>query len=150
MILPKVPQHLLDVNVLVALLDEEHTHHQVVTEWFDTPGLQWALCPFTEAGLLRHMTRPKIGDLSMEDATAMLTQLEQEPGYHYQSISANWRTLCGQFFKRLFGHKQITDAYLLGLAVREGLVLVTLDRAIVHLAGEFSSHVMVLSESQAK
>jgi toxin-antitoxin system PIN domain toxin len=143
--LPKAPLYLLDVNVLVALLDEEHVHHQVVTEWFDTPGLQWAICPFTEAGLLRHMTRPKIGDLSMEEATSMLAQLTREPGYHYQPISADWQTLCGQFFSRIFGHKQITDAYLLGLAVRNGLVVATFDRAMLYLAGEHKKHVLILA-----
>jgi uncharacterized protein len=37
--------------------------------------------------------------------------------------------LSGPFFKRLFGHNQITDAYLLGVAIHEGLVLVTFDLA---------------------
>lgn len=142
--MPKPLRYLLDVNVLVALLDEEHIHHEAATKWFDTPGLQWAICPFTEAGLLRHMTRPKIGDMSIEEATEMLAALIREPGYHYQPISADWQTLCGPFFKRLFGHKQITDAYLLGLALREGLVLVTFDRAILHLAGEHEKHVLLL------
>ena len=142
--MPKPPRYLLDVNVLVALLDEEHIHHEAATKWFDTPGLQWAICPFTEAGLLRHMTRPKIGDMSVEEATKMLAALIREPGYHYQPISADWQTLCGPFFKRLFGHKQITDAYLLGLALRESLVLVTFDRAILYLAGEHRKHVLLL------
>jgi uncharacterized protein len=142
--LPKSPRHLLDVNVLVALLDEEHVHHRVVTEWFETPGLQWVICPFTEASLLRYMTRPKIGDMSIEEATRMLTELARQKGYHYQPISADWQTLCGPFFKRIFGHKQITDAYLLGLAVREELVLVTFDRAIAHMAGEHGRHVLLL------
>lgn len=142
----KFPRYLLDVNVLVALLDEDHVHHKTVLAWFYTPGRQWAICPFTEAGLLRHMTRPKIGDMSMEEATAMVARLAQESGYHYQPISADWQTLCGRFFKRLFGHKQITDAYLLGLAAHEGLVLVTFDKAILHLAGEHSSHVLVLTK----
>lgn len=141
----KSPRHLLDVNVLVALLDEDHIHHKTVLEWFYTRGRQWAICPFTEAGLMRHMTRPKIGDMSMEEATAMVAHLAQEPGYHYQPISADWQTLCRPFFKRLFGHKQITDAYLLGLAVHEGLILVTFDKAILHLAGEHSRHVLVLA-----
>jgi hypothetical protein len=92
------------------------------------------------------MTRPKTGDLSMVEATAMLARLAQESGYHHQSISADWHTLCGPFLKRLFGHNQITDAYLLGLAVHEGLVLVTFDRAIPHLAGEHSTHALVLTE----
>jgi toxin-antitoxin system PIN domain toxin len=139
---------LLDVNVLVALLDEDHEHHEIVTEWFDTPGLQWALCPFTEAGFLRYMTRPKTGMMSMEEATAMLARMSEQSGYHYQAISAGWMTLCAPFFQRLFGYNQITDAYLLGLAVREAMVLVTFDKGILHLAGEHSQHVLVLPEMQ--
>jgi toxin-antitoxin system PIN domain toxin len=144
MTLTKAARYLLDVNVLVAILDEDHVHHQAATRWFDTPGLPWAICPFTEAGLLRYMTRPKMGDMSMEEATAMLVQLKQEPGYHYQQISADWLALSGPFFKRLFGHNQITGAYLLGLAIQDGLVLATFDRAMLHLAGEHGKHVLLL------
>ena len=136
--------YLLDVNVLVAILDEDHIHHQAATKWFESPGLQWAICPFTEAGLLRHMTRPRTGDMSIAEVTAMLTQFRQVDGYHYQPISADWQTLCGVFLKRLFGHNQITDAYLLGLAVHDGLVLATFDRAMLHLAGEHEKHVLIL------
>ena len=141
----RAPRYLLDVNVLVAILDEDHVHHRAATKWFDTPGLAWAICAFTEAGLLRYMTRPTIGDMSMEEATAMLVQLTREPGYRFQPISADWQTLCGRFSKRLFGHNQITDAYLLGLAVHEELVLATFDRAMLHLAGEHSKHVLILN-----
>lgn len=138
------PRYLLDVNVLVALLDEDHIHYLPAAEWFNTPGLQWAICPFTEAGFLRYMTRPKLGGLSMEEATAMLTQLALQPGYRYQPISADWQTLCGIFFNRLFGHNQITDAWLLGLAVREELILATFDRAILHLADQYARQVLLL------
>jgi toxin-antitoxin system PIN domain toxin len=141
----KARRYLLDVNVLVALLDEGHEHHRRSTAWFDTPGLQWAICPFTEAGVLRYMTRRTTGDVTMLEATTMLARLAQEPGYHYQPISANWHTLCGPFFKRLFGHNQITDAYLLGLAIYHGLILVTFDKTILHLAGEYSSSTLVLT-----
>lgn len=138
------PVYLLDVNVVVALLDEAHVHHRVVEKWFDTPGLQFALCAFTEAGVLRFFTRPKTGDMSMEEVTAMLERLKQEPGYHYQPIPADWQTLIKPFFKRLHGHNQVTDAFLLGLAVKAGLVLATFDRGVEHLAGEHAGHVMVL------
>ena len=51
------------------------------------------------------------------------------------------------FFHSLYGTKQVTDAYLLGLAVREDLVLVTMDKALTHLAGtEHSKHLLVLTE----
>ena len=142
--MPKRPLHLLDTNVLLALLDQAHVHNQTAEEWFDSPGLQWALCPFTEAGVLRFLTRPKTGNLSMEQVTAMLDQLRQQPGYHYQPIAADWQTLMKPFSKRIHGHNQITDAYLLGLAMREGMVLTTFDKAILHLAGEHKKHVLVL------
>ena len=80
----------------------------------------------------------------MSEATAILNQLAKHPGYRYLPITADWQTLCGPFFPRLYGTKQVTDAYLLGLAVREGLVLTTFDKALMHLAGEHSKHVLVL------
>ncbi len=138
------PVHLLDVNVILALLDQDHVHNESVEEWFDTPGLQWAICAFTEAGVLRFLTRPKTGGMSMEQVTLMLEALRQQPGYHYQPFTGDWQVLTKPFFKRVHGHNQVTDAYLLGLAVREGLVLTTFDTALLHLAGEHKKHVLVL------
>lgn len=142
--MPRATVHLLDVNVVLALLDERHAHHGVAEVWFDSPGLRWSLCAFTEAGVLRFFTRPKTGGLSMEQATAMLERLKQRRGYSFQPIPAEWQALTAPFSKRIHGHNQVTDAYLLGLAVREGLVLTTFDRALLHLAGEHQRHVLVL------
>lgn len=80
----------------------------------------------------------------MGEATGILDRLAQHPGYHYHPIAHSWRTLTKPFFQRLYGHKQVTDACLLGLAIQDGLVLVTFDRAIAHLAGEYSKHVHIL------
>lgn len=141
------PRYLLDVNVLVALLAENHIHHRLVTAWFNTSGLKWAICPFTEAGFLRNATAPRPDQITMGEATAILASMAQHPGYHYQPIAADWQTLCSPLFPRLYGTKQVTDAYLLGLALREGMVLVTMDKAILHLAGkEYAEHVLLLEE----
>lgn len=148
MILTKTQCYLIDVNAFIALLDENHIHHQPMTEWFNVPDLQWAICPFTEAGFLRHATRPSTGKMSMSEATEILEKLAEHPGYQYQPLSHDWRTLTEPFFKRLHGHNQVTDAYLLGLAIREGLILATFDSAILHLAGEHRHHVHVLSKLQ--
>jgi len=91
------------------------------------------------------MTRPKVGNLSVAKATSLLQRFAQRPGYQYLPISADWRELCKSFSERIFGHNQITDAYLLGLAIRENLVLVTFDKAILHMAGKHSGHVLVLT-----
>ena len=142
------PRYLLDVNLLLALTSQDHVHHQAVRQWFyASPSLQWAVCAFTEAGFLRNATAPRPGQIAMGEATAILHQLAQHPGYRYQPITADWQTLCGPFFQRLYGTKQVTDAYLLGLAVREGLVLATMDKAILHLAGEqYGAYVLLLKE----
>lgn len=148
--LSKAPRYLLDVNVLVALISTNHVHHSLVKEWFNaSPGLQWAICAFTEAGFIRTATASRPGQLTMSEATTVLAQLARHPGYHHVPITADWHTLCSPFFRRLYGTKQVTDAYLLGLAVSEGLILVTLDKAILHLAGEHQSHVLLLGESSA-
>lgn len=81
----------------------------------------------------------------MNEATAILTQLAQNPGYRYLPITADWQTLCSPFSKGLYGAKQVTDAYLLGLAIHEGLILITMDKGIVHLAGnEHRERVLLL------
>jgi hypothetical protein len=103
------------------------------------------MCAFVEAGFLRYATSPSFGNLSVSEATALLDGFSKHPGYRYLPIMADWNTLCGPFSTRLYGTKQITDAYLLGLAVREGLVLVTMDKGIIHLAGEaYRKHVLLL------
>jgi hypothetical protein len=85
----------------------------------------------------------------MSEATAVLARMAQEPGYHYLPITDDWQTLSSPFYMRLYGAKQVTHAYLLGLAVRGGLVLVTMDKGIVHLAGnECRKHVLLLEATK--
>lgn len=138
-------KYLLDVNVLIALAEPEHAHHQTVMKWFNTPGLDWGLCAFTEAGFLRVTTNPKAGGHSVQESTEVLAEFAEHPGYRFWPISHDWIVLVAPFHRRVFGHQQITDAYLLGLAVKENGVLVTMDKAVQYLAGaEYSHHVLVL------
>lgn len=139
------PRCLLDVNVLVALTEPEHLHHQAVTKWFETAGLDWGLCAFSEAGFLRVTTNPKVGSHSVQESTLVLAGFARHPGYRFWPITTGWADLAAPFRERVFGHQQITDAYLLGLAVKEDGVLVTMDKAIKYIAGpQYSNHVLVL------
>jgi hypothetical protein len=78
-------------------------------------------------------------------STELLEQMELHPGYHYHTCAANWRTLTKPFFRRLHGHKQVTDAYLLGMAIAGDLILATFDKRIGHLAGEHAKQVLILT-----
>ena len=50
---------LLDVNVLIALLDADHSLHEVARRWLAANALKgWASCPTTQNGCLRIMSQP--------------------------------------------------------------------------------------------
>jgi toxin-antitoxin system PIN domain toxin len=139
------PKYLLDVNVLIALAEPEHMHHKTAMQWFSTRGIDWGVCAFTEAGFLRVTTNPKLGSHSLEESARVLVGLAERPGYRFWPVTAGWSILAAPFADRVFGHQQITDAYMLGLAIKENGILVTLDKAIRYMAGpQLSKHVLVL------
>ncbi len=139
-------KNLLDINVLIALSDPEHKHHQKARKWFTLYGKEnWALCPLTEAGFLRVTTNPAFrpGPRTLEQAIAILQAIKGI--CDYCPIDQSWVTLTARFASRIRGHQQVTDAYLLGLAIKEDRVLVTFDKGFQHLAGaEFRNNLLIL------
>lgn len=134
------------MNTLIALADREHTHHELAAGWFRSAGRSgWGVCAFTEAGFLRVVTRAG-GGRPLEAATEILARFSKHPGYRYWPLSAGWATLAAPFRGRLFGHQQITDAYLLGLAVKKNGVLVSMDKGLIHLAGSQYRHNLLILE----
>jgi toxin-antitoxin system PIN domain toxin len=141
-------RYLLDLNALIALADPDHECHQAIQKWFISSGKEdWGVCPLTEAGFVRVTTNPAYRSASrtIAQAVAILADFAVHPGYRYWAISDHWAVLTAPFYKRLLGHQQVTDAYLLGLAVKEESVLITFDKGIKYLAGtEYSRNLLVL------
>lgn len=139
---------LLDLNVLIALTEPEHDHFLRAQEWFaDSGEASLGICPFTEAGFIRVTTSPSFrpGPRSMDQAIGILEMLKVESGYWFCGIDESWVLLTAPFAARISGHQQVTDAYLLGLAIKEDGVLVTFDKAIRYMAGaQFSRNVLLL------
>lgn len=139
---------LLDLNALIALGDHDHEHHAAMQRWFISSGREdWGVCPLTEAGFIRGTTNPNYRPASrtIAQAQAVLADFAAHSGYRYWPIAEKWAELTAPFSARLLGHQQVTDAYLLGMAVKEGGVLVTFDKGIRYLAGaEYSGNVLVL------
>ena len=139
---------LLDLNVLIALTDPEHKHHKKARNWLTSAGRErLGICPLTEAGFLRATTNLAFhpGPRTLEQAIAILQVLKGRDDYWYCPINESWVTLTTPFASRVRGHQQITDAYLLGLAIKEKGVLVTFDKDIQYMAGaEFSQNVLLL------
>jgi predicted nucleic acid-binding protein len=141
--------YLLDVNVLIALVLGGHPYTAAVTQWFiSTGGINWGTCVLTEAGFLRIMSNPKAGRKSIEESAEALALFAQHPGHRFWPIADSCNTLIAPFSGRLFGHLQVTDALLLGLAVQQNGILVTMNRAIRHLAGpQYRQNLLVLEPS---
>lgn len=145
--LKHTPKYLPDVNVLIALSDQNHEQFLPANKWFQKvePETRFVLCPLTEAGFVRLSAAPHVGRRDFSDAVALLREMKTIPNYDYWPIHESWLEAVQPFASRLHGYKQVTDAYLLGLAIKRGGVLVTFDTHIAPLAGpRFADHVLTL------
>jgi toxin-antitoxin system PIN domain toxin len=130
---------LLDANVLVALAWPEHGSHDRVGRWFARHSRGgWATCPFTESALVRILSNPAFSSdsLSVENAMAVLEANVKLPGHQFWPADTSLVDAIAKIGKRLRAHRQITDAYLVGLAVHHHGKLATMDRSIGSLAPE--------------
>ena len=139
---------LLDVNVLVALLDPLHVSHVIVNRWLDGHvAAGWASCPLTENGCLRVSTGSRYSNpLSVGVALAKLKETKNKANHVFWSDDLSITDSAAFDWTLLQGHQQITDVYLLALAVARGGKLVTLDRRIrgTVVVGCGSEHLVML------
>lgn len=124
---------LLDVNVWVALLDDAHVHNAQALALLQTPGLHIATCPLVENGVLRILNMPAYssrGPVGFEPVRNAMRLACGDVNHRFwpddlsliQDDAADWA--------RVYGHNQITDLYLLALAVRHGGALATFDHRV--------------------
>ena len=126
--------YLLDVNVLIALIDPAHLQHDAAHSWFaQTGSASWATCPLTENGLLRIVGHPRYPNAPGTPATvaAVLQALRALPGHHFWPDDISLMNPALVQTERLLNHTQVTDSYLLALAVHHGGKLASFDRKLV-------------------
>jgi predicted nucleic acid-binding protein len=100
----------------------------------------------TEAGFVRIAASPLIGKMPIADAVRILEEIAALPNVAHLPITPTWLELIAPLAKRLIGRRQVADALLLGLAIHNGAILVTLDRAIQALAGEaYAANLLTLA-----
>lgn len=124
---------LLDVNLLIALFDPDHVHHELAHDWFaDNRSRGWATCPLTENGFLRVLTNPAYRS-PVPVSSGLVERLRAFCGtrghqFWPDDVSLRDRKLFAA--TSLVTHRQLTDVYLLGLAKHHDGVLATFDRTI--------------------
>lgn len=127
------PIALLDVNVLVALFDPNHIHHDLAHDWFAEHGSAgWATCPITEAGFVRVVSNPKYSPEATRPAAALdlLDRFCRSGGHQFWPDAVSWLEKSRFALDQARGHRQLTDVYLLGLATKMNGTLTTFDRTI--------------------
>jgi toxin-antitoxin system PIN domain toxin len=139
---------LLDVNVLIALLDTDHLHHDTARNWLARNiDSGWASCPLTQNGCIRILSQPAYpGSWSPAAVAERLAEATVTPWHAFwpDSISLldermlDWNTVLTS--------RQVTDVYLLALAVRRRGRFVTFDRSVMvqSVTGAKSDHLVVL------
>jgi uncharacterized protein len=121
---------LLDVNVLMALLWENHEHHLKVRAWFKTVAA-FATCPVAQLGFARVSSHPLLGyGLTPDDAFGVLRKFLADPRHQFipDDLSSADRVVRTDL---MTGPNQITDRYLVALARQHGCSLATLDELLV-------------------
>lgn len=141
------PRALLDVNVLIALLDANHLHHRIASDWLaDHLHLGWASCPITQNGCIRILSQAAYPNRQPAAAVAeRLAMAAATPAHAFWPDDASLLAPGTLDWRHVLGSRQVTDAYLLALAVRHQGRLVTFDDGIslTAVTGANTSHLLV-------
>jgi len=130
-------KHLLDVNTLLALHDQEHIHHFAAREWFhQVKRRAFCTCPITQLGLIRLLCSPMVSNASPEEALTALSHLTGQTGHEFWPDDLEVQQALRAGLHRLRGHRQFTDAYLVALAARREGTIVTFDGGLAQCAAE--------------
>jgi toxin-antitoxin system PIN domain toxin len=124
---------LLDVNVLVALMWPAHDGHQRAQDWFARYSKNgWATCPLTQAACVRILSNPSFSSdaVTPPQAIKLLSANLNHPSHVFWPDDISFAEAVEPMQKQIVGHQQVSDAYLLGLAMRRKARLVTMDRGV--------------------
>jgi len=123
---------LLDVNVLIALNDQGHIHHTLANQWMaQHMHLGWASCPLTQNGMLRIMSQASY--VNSQPLKILFQMLRRETQHAQHAFWPDDLSLLDEAHidaDKLLSPSQLTDAYLLALAVKNQGRFITLDKRI--------------------
>jgi uncharacterized protein len=123
---------LLDVNVLIALLDSDHASHDSAIKWFAKHAREgWASSPITQNGCIRLMSNPGYPNpLPIQAVIERLAEACRQDIHEFWPDDVSLLDPHVVDTTRIHGPRQLTDIYLLALAVQHDGRLVTFDSGI--------------------
>ena len=143
--------HLLDANALIALSWPTHEHHPRMISWFRQHARAgWASTAFTQSAFIRIVSQPAFAgrSVAISEVAELLLRNTAHPKHRLVALDFDFAEVLGACTGGILGHRQITDAWLLTAAIRNGMKLVTFDTGIAQLlanAQQRAKHLMVLN-----
>jgi toxin-antitoxin system PIN domain toxin len=127
---------LLDANVLIALLVEDHVHHVSAEAWFAGRADGFATCPITQGSLIRLLVRE---GQTAAAAVSVLRDVAANPRHEFWPDDFAYTDVPTV---GIIGHRQVTDAYLAQLARAHAARLATFDQALAKLHADVADLVL--------
>jgi toxin-antitoxin system PIN domain toxin len=127
---------LLDANALIALGWPAHEHHETMRGWFKQHAQSgWATTALTQAAFVRIVSQPAFAGrlVTVAQVAELMLRNTAHPAHRLLALDFGFEQVLGCCTGGLFGHRQITDAYLLTAAARHGARLLTFDTGIPQL-----------------
>lgn len=139
---------LFDINILIALFDPRHVHHDRAHSWWaHNRKSGWASCPLTQNGFVRVVSQSGYPNaIATPEAIRLMTRAVAQQAHEFWPDDVSLTDVDRFQPDRILGPKQVTDLYLLSLASRNGGRLATFDRTIPASAvlGANQSHLVVV------
>jgi hypothetical protein len=130
------------------LLDPDHTLHGRARDWFSRNALGgWTSCPITQNGCVRVMAHPSYPNpLPVRPIIERLREAMRSPHHEFWPDDVSLLEPETADAGRIHGSRQVTDLYLLALAVHRGGRFVTFDTsvAVSAIKGAEKRHVVTL------
>ena len=148
MSVPQPTVNLPDVNVLIALSWKNHIQHTRARRWFhEHSNESFATCPITESGFIRLSMNPSVvGEaVSYSAAAAAIKAFYQHPKHRFWPLNEGVVSAIGNI--PISGYRQLTNAYLLGIAAKMQGRLITFDKKMESLIEElpvYEKHLVVV------
>jgi len=127
---------LLDANVLIAMAWPAHSAHAKVEKWLSRHANdEWATCPLTQTAFVRIISNPAFSPdaLTPGDAVTLLQAYLNHPAHKFWSDEIGFIDALEPLKTQLAGHQEVTDAYLLGLAIHKNGKFATMDQGVLSL-----------------
>ena len=128
---------LLDANVLIALVVDDHVRHAPAEAWFSGHTEGFATCPVTQGSLIRLLVRE---GQTADAASSVLRGVAGNPRHEFWPDDVAYTDVPTA---GIIGHRQVTDAYLAQLARGRTARLATFDRALATLHADVAELVPV-------